>query len=63
MSLCPECGRCLCDHTLKERGQTYEEMMRPLSKEEEEAWKNNPADSPMKIAVAKKHQHDPVYWV
>ena len=60
MSLCPECGRVLCDHTPKERGQTHEEMTRPLSMEEEKAWKNNPADSQVKIAVAKRHRHDPV---
>ena len=60
MSLCPVCGRNMCGHTPKERGQTQEEIMRPLSKEEEDVWRNNPSDSPVKIAVAQKHKHDPV---
>lgn len=34
MSLCPKCGRVYCDHTPSERGQSYEEMMAPLTKEE-----------------------------
>ena len=60
MSLCPVCGRTMCDHTPEERGQTFEEMIRPLSPEEEEAWQKEPADSPKKIEIAKKHAHDPV---
>jgi hypothetical protein len=60
MSLCPVCGRYLCDHTPDERGQTYEEMVRPLSPEEEETWRTEPDDSPKKIEVARKHAHDPV---
>jgi hypothetical protein len=60
MSLCPKCGRYLCDHTEEERGQTYEEMMRPLSPEEEMARQNEPADSPIKIKLAIQHAHDPV---
>ena len=59
MSLCPVCGRAMCDHPPKERGQTYKEIMRPLLPEEEEAWRNEPDDSPCKIEVAKKHAHDP----
>jgi len=59
-SLCPVCGRAMCDHTPEERGQTYEEMMRPLSPEEEEICRNEPSDSPRKIEMAKKHAHDPV---
>lgn len=61
MSLCPVCGRLYCDHTPEERGQTTEEIMRPLSAEEEEVWRNEPDDSPRKIEVAKKHIHDLVY--
>lgn len=34
MSLCPICVRALCDHSAKERGQTEEEMLKPLSNEE-----------------------------
>lgn len=60
MSLCTVCGRVMCDHLPEERGQSVEEMMRPLSPEEEEAWENEPADSTRKIEVAKKHAHDPV---
>lgn len=60
MSLCTVCGRVMCDHSQEERGQSFEEMMRPLSSEEEEAWQTEPADSPRKIEVAKKHAHDPV---
>jgi len=60
MSLCPVCGRVYCDHSPTERGQTYEEMMRPLSQEEEKAFRNEPSDSQKKIKVAKKHAHDTV---
>ena len=35
MSLCPICRRALCDHTPEERGQTKEEMMAPLTPDEE----------------------------
>lgn len=59
MSLCPVCGRALCDHSPEERGQTLEEMMRPLSDEEQKAWESEPADSSKKIEIARKHQHDP----
>ena len=59
MSLCPVCGRSLCDHSPAERGQTFEEMMRLLSEEEQEALENESSDSPRKIEVAKKHAHDP----
>jgi hypothetical protein len=60
MSLCPSCGRALCDHTPRERGQTEAEMMRELSPEERHAWETEPPDSPEKIRVAQKHAHDPV---
>lgn len=59
MSLCPVCGRAMCDHTPGQRDQTFEEMMRPLSEEELQAWKDEPDDSPKKIEVAKRHAHDP----
>ncbi|OGD57447.1 hypothetical protein A2V71_03455 [Candidatus Berkelbacteria bacterium RBG_13_40_8] len=58
MSLCPVCGRVYCDHSPEERGQTSEEMMRPLSEEEQKVWEEESSDSPKKIAVAKKHAHD-----
>lgn len=58
MSLCPKCGRVYCDHEPHERGQTHEEMMRPLSEEELEAWKSD--DPEKKKAAAIKHAHDPV---
>lgn len=60
MSLCPVCGRVMCDHAPEERGQTFEEMMRPLSPEEQAIWEDEPSDSPLKIEVAKKHIHDPM---
>ncbi len=60
MSLCTVCGRHLCDHTPAERGQTVEEMMRPPSEEEFNTWASEAADSDTKIAVAKRHAHDPV---
>ena len=49
----------MCDHSPEERGQSVEEMMRPLSTEQEEVWRNEPDDSSRKIEVAKKHAHDP----
>lgn len=60
MSLCPVCGRAMCDHTPAERGQTHAEMMRPLSPKEEQAWRDEPDDSPKKVKVAQEHAHDPV---
>jgi hypothetical protein len=60
MSLCPVCGRAMCDHTPQERGQTTEEMMRPLSPEEKAVWRDEPDDSPKKIEMAKKNAHNPV---
>ena len=61
MSLCPVCGAYLCDHTPAERGQTSEEMSRPLTKEELEAWDEAGGDpdryNPKKMAVARKYQH------
>lgn len=40
MSLCPitDCRKVYCDHTPEERGQTREEMMAPLTSEEEAEW-------------------------
>ncbi len=55
--MCPKCGRIYCDHTPEERGQTIEEMMRPLNKEEMKAWSEEPSDSLVKIALAKKYAH------
>lgn len=63
MSLCPKCGRVLCDHTPEERGQTREEMLRPLSEEELEAWGStfdSTGNKPQKLAAARKHAHDQV---
>lgn len=57
MGLCPRCGRAYCDHTPAERGQSYEEMMRPFTDEEVETWRKEPSDSPEKIRVAKKHAY------
>lgn len=54
ISLCPICGRAMCDHTMEERDQTYEEMMADLTEEELELCNNEPADSPKKIALGKR---------
>ena len=59
MSLCPVCGRAMCDHAPSQRGQTQEEMMRPLNKEETEVWQTESDDSPKKIEIAKKNAHLP----
>ena len=60
MSLCPVCGCVLCDHSPEERGQTPEEMARPLSEEECEAWNNHPTQgrNQAKVDAAIKHAHD-----
>ena len=60
MSLCPKCGCQLCDHTPEERGQTPEEMARPLSEEELAVWQKHPTQdySQAKVDVAVKHAHD-----
>jgi len=44
MGLCPECGRLYCDHTPEERGETEEEMMKPLTPEEEQRKALNDAE-------------------
>jgi len=59
-SLCPCCGRIYCDHTTAERGQTYGEMMREPTEEELQVWRDEPAESPKKIAMGKKNAHFPV---
>jgi len=57
MSLCTQCGKYLCDHTPEERGQTYEEMMRPLTTEEDQLRITEPPNSPKKIAMARRNAH------
>lgn len=62
MSLCPACGRALCDHTPEQRGQTFREMTRPLSPEELKVWEDHPDGTgyiPEKMQVAQRHAHDP----
>lgn len=54
MSLCPNCGRLYCDHTADERGQTFDEMMAPLTPEEKDVFDREPPDSIEKIRIAKK---------
>lgn len=58
MSLCPICGRVMCDHLPAERGQTEDEMMAPLTPEELKAWESEPADSPRKIAAGRKTREE-----
>ena len=60
MSLCPICGLLYCDHSPEERGQTPEEMMRPLNAEETKVWKSEPKHSSKKIRVVRKYKHTPV---
>lgn len=60
MSLCPLCGRFMCDHTPSERGQTYDEMMRESTPEEEKIWQREPDGSQNLIALAQKNAHLPV---
>jgi len=54
-SLCPVCGKYLCDHTAEERGQTEEEFnedtQRLMTPEEEAAW--HLGDKAQKLAAAK----------
>lgn len=56
MSLCPICGRAMCDHTASERGQTDDEMMAPLTPEEVAAWETEPPDSPVKIQAGLRNR-------
>lgn len=58
MSLCTVCGRVYCDHTTEERAQTIEEIMRPLTDEEELVWRTGSDDD--KIKIARKNAHLPV---
>lgn len=60
MALCPICGRVYCDHTPAERGQSYGEMMRPLSDEEEQLWRSTYDGDPRLAEMGKKHAHDSV---
>ena len=57
MSLCPRCGKIMCDHALVERGQAQDEMMRDLTPEEEELWRSEPDGSQKLIDLAKKNAH------
>lgn len=59
MALCPLCGDMMCDHSPEERGQTYDEMMRPLTKEEEKLVGDvmRFRNQPIKREVARKYAH------
>lgn len=57
MSLCTVCGKILCGHTPKERGQTREEIARDLTSEEEELWEKEPTGSEKLKNLAKKNAH------
>ena len=50
MSLCPLCGRLMCDHTPKERQQSEEDTYRSLTKEEEKIYKSGDKKAILKIA-------------
>lgn len=58
MSLCTVCGRAFCLHTPEERGQTPKEMVRPLNKEEVEAWENGGVDL-IELAIKNAHLFTP----
>ena len=60
MSLCTVCGRYLCDHTAAQRGQTTEELRRPMNAEETKLWKTEPDGSQKLIELARKNAHLPV---
>ena len=57
MSLCTVCGHALCAHTAEQRGQTYDELRRPLTKEERALWDKKPRDFSVLTALAKKNAH------
>jgi len=57
MSLCTVCGKHTCGHTPKQRGQTHEEILRPLCKDEIVALGSG--NTPRAIHVAQIHAHDP----
>jgi len=50
MSICPICGRIMCDHSPKERQQSPEETYRNLTKEEEEVYQAGNLKKILKIA-------------
>lgn len=54
MSLCPLCNRMSCDHEPEERGQTFEEMIRPLTPDEEKVViaRNNGDQVALNVALA-----------
>lgn len=56
MSLCPVCGGFYCDHMPEERRQSFEEMYRPATDDEMEAWQST--DDRAKVLVARFHAHD-----
>ena len=58
MSLCPICGRESCDHSCDERGQTFDEMMRPLSTEEMNIWKNESIQTAIEYANSEQRRND-----
>jgi len=57
MSLCTICGRVYCEHTLEERGQTVEEVDRPLTPEEDELWHKELNGSQRLIEMARLNAH------
>ncbi len=61
MSLCTVCGDMMCDHTPEERGQTFEEMMRPLTKLERDLVGDvlTLRNQPIKKEVARRFAHHP----
>jgi hypothetical protein len=56
MSLCPLCGRTMCDHTPTEREQTIEQVERPLTEEEFEIYRTSRIGHPRVIKIAQKNR-------
>jgi hypothetical protein len=57
MSLCPLCGRNNCQHSPEEKGQTLQEVLRPLTKEEEKFWMDRSEGDPETIMMARRNAH------
>ena len=62
MGLCPICGKMYCDHTAKERGQTNEEMMAPLTPKEEEKKRLNDNEDRIDIILQNPKIVDYINW-
>lgn len=56
MSLCPTCGRAMCDCSPEKRGQSPLETARPLTPAEKELWKKKRGSFELKeLALQNAH--------